>query len=62
MRQRIERGEFQASTLPAGLRVVELGPDVLDAYDPEGLAFVNINTPHDYARARELADRITEDN
>jgi molybdopterin-guanine dinucleotide biosynthesis protein A len=62
MRQRIERGELKASRLPDGLRVVELGPDVLAAYDPEGLTFVNINTPHDYERARDLADRITEDN
>jgi molybdopterin-guanine dinucleotide biosynthesis protein A len=62
MRARIERGQLQASLLPVGVRVVELGRDVIDAYDPDGFAFVNINTPHDYARARNLADRITEEN
>jgi hypothetical protein len=26
------------------------------AYDPYGLMFVNVNTPHDFARAQALAD------
>jgi molybdopterin-guanine dinucleotide biosynthesis protein A len=61
IRERLDHGELQASILPGGLRIAELGPEVLAAYDPNGLLFVNINTPHDYARARDLADRITED-
>ena len=60
IQKRIEHGELQASIPPAGVRIVELGPDVLAAIDPDGLLFVNVNTPHDYARARSLADRITE--
>lgn len=62
MRERIGHGDLRASILPIGVRIAELGPDVLAALDPDGLLFVNINTPHDYARARNLANRITEDN
>jgi GTP:adenosylcobinamide-phosphate guanylyltransferase len=30
---------------------------MLAAYDAEGLLFVNVNTPHDYERARELQEK-----
>jgi molybdopterin-guanine dinucleotide biosynthesis protein A len=64
---RIARGALQASVLPQGLRIVEIGADILAAYDPDGLLFVN--TPHDYKRAKSLielmpeqtGDRITTD-
>lgn len=62
IRQRIERGELQASLPPRGVRVVELGPDVLAALDPGGWMLTNVNTPDDHVRARSLADRITKDN
>jgi molybdenum cofactor guanylyltransferase len=66
----IARGERRAAALPRELRVRELGTQALAACDPDGLLFVNVNTPHDYARARariELMskpskDRITEDD
>ncbi|MEP6919107.1 MAG: molybdenum cofactor guanylyltransferase [Acidobacteriota bacterium] len=66
---RISRGAFKASVLPRGVRVVELGPDIIATYDPEGLIFVNVNTPHDYERAKgaielnpeQSKDRITTD-
>jgi molybdopterin-guanine dinucleotide biosynthesis protein A len=62
IRRRLEHGELAASALPAGLtseglRVVEIGPEKLAAYDADGLLFVNVNTPHDYERARELQGR-----
>lgn len=60
IRDRIDHGELQASIPPSGVRIVELGPDVLATLDPNGLFFVNVNTPHDHARARNLADRITK--
>ena len=68
IRTRIDRGELQASTLPEGVRVSEIGPDVLAALDDDGRLFANVNTPHDYARAAGLIelgpdpaqDRITE--
>ena len=63
IRQRIERGDLAASVLPKNLRVVEIGPEELAAYDGEGLLFVNVNTPHDYERAKELQgrDRIMDE-
>jgi molybdenum cofactor guanylyltransferase len=61
IRERIEHGDLRASVPPAGLRMVELGPDVLAALDPRGAALTNVNTPDDHARARRLADRITQD-
>jgi hypothetical protein len=58
---RVEHGGRQAPVVPGGVRIAELGPDVLAAYDSHGLVFVNINTPHGYARARGSRDRITKD-
>jgi hypothetical protein len=52
---------LQASILPPGVSVVELGPDVLASLDPHGWTFTNVNTPDDHTRARNLADRITEE-
>jgi molybdopterin-guanine dinucleotide biosynthesis protein A len=56
LRERIERGDLQASVLPQGIRIEEIGPEALATYDPHGLLFVNINTPHDYERARSLIE------
>ena len=60
IRARIDRGELQASTLPKGVRITELGPEVLSMDDPEGRLFVNVNTPHDYERAKGLIELKTE--
>ena len=64
IRARIERGRLEASVLPDGVRVVEIGEQALAAYDPHGLLFVNVNTPHDYERANTLLasrDRIMDE-
>jgi len=53
MRERLARGLNEASRLPAGVRVTELDID-------EDVLFVNVNTPHDYERARELSDRMPQ--
>ena len=68
IRRRLENGALRATVLPEGVQVEEIGPEMLAAYDPDGLLFVNVNTPHDYERARDLiesmpqrrADRITD--
>jgi molybdopterin-guanine dinucleotide biosynthesis protein A len=52
--ERIARGERHAAVPPPGVRVVEVGRDELAAFDPEGLLFVNVNTPDEYERARRL--------
>ncbi len=58
IRAQIARGDLRASGVPEAvrgtLRVVEIGPEVLAALDPDDLGFVNVNTPHDYERARNL--------
>ena len=56
MRVRLTRGELEASRLLEGVRVAEVGPETLAAYDPNGLLFVNVNTPHDYERAKEVLE------
>jgi molybdenum cofactor guanylyltransferase len=56
IRERLTRGELEASRLPEGVRVAEVGPETLAAYDPDGLLFVNVNTPHDYERAKALVE------
>jgi molybdopterin-guanine dinucleotide biosynthesis protein A len=56
IRARIECGRLEASVLPEGVRVVEVGAEALAAYDPHGLVFVNVNTPHDYERANTLLE------
>jgi molybdopterin-guanine dinucleotide biosynthesis protein A len=64
---RIARGELRMTDLLDTLRVRELGHDALGPYD-EDKVFENVNTPHDYARAKgrveldekPFEDRITE--
>ena len=60
IRSRLERGELEASVLPGRVKVVEVGPEVLAAYDPDGLLFINVNTPHDYERATEVFNRLSK--
>ena len=67
IRERIERGVLSLHGLRDVLHVREVGPEALgpDAGDE---AFENVNTPHDYERARRsieldakpMKDRITE--
>ena len=56
IRSRIERGDLRAQSLPEGVLVEEIGPEALATYDPDGLLFVNVNTPHDYERAQGLSE------
>jgi molybdopterin-guanine dinucleotide biosynthesis protein A len=47
IRDRLARGMNEASRLPAGVRVTEFDVD-------DETFFVNVNTPHDYERAKEI--------
>jgi molybdenum cofactor guanylyltransferase len=63
VRDRIARGDLRMTALVAALRVRELGHEALAPYDGEAL-FENVNTPHDYARAKgrvELDEKPSED-
>jgi molybdopterin-guanine dinucleotide biosynthesis protein A len=53
--RRIERGQLKAALVVEELRVEEIGPEILASCDPDGLLFVNVNTPHDYERAQEVS-------
>lgn len=62
-RSRIERGALQVAGLLDDVRVRVLGPDALAPYDA-GALFTNVNTPHDYERARgwvEVNEKPSED-
>jgi len=52
IRNRLDRGERHAASLPGGVQVIEVGPEEIAAFDPHGLLFVNVNTPTDFAEAR----------
>jgi molybdenum cofactor guanylyltransferase len=66
IRARMEQGALHAARLPQGVRIAEVGPDMLGMDDR---LFLNVNTPHDYERAKGLIelkpdpteDRITTD-
>ena len=60
IRSRLEAGDLKASVMPAGVRVEVIGPEDLAAYDPDGLLFVNVNTPHEYERARALIEGMPQ--
>jgi molybdopterin-guanine dinucleotide biosynthesis protein A len=53
-RARIAGGDLRAAIRPEGVRVIEIGPEELAAYDPDGLLLANVNTPHDYERIVSL--------
>ena len=55
IRRRLDRGHLAAQLVVAELRVEEIGPEVLARCDPDGLLFVNVNTPHDYEQAQALS-------
>jgi molybdopterin-guanine dinucleotide biosynthesis protein A len=57
IRRRLERRQLEASVLPEGVKVAEIAPEMLAAYDVDGRLFVNVNTPHDYERAQQLLER-----
>ena len=50
---RIESGDLRVGDALADLAVRELGPDELAPFDPDGRLLLNVNTPDDYARARD---------
>jgi hypothetical protein len=60
VRRRIERGLLKAASLAEEVRVEVIGPEELATYDPDGLMFVNVNTPHDYERAKNVINRMPE--
>jgi molybdenum cofactor guanylyltransferase len=56
IRQRLDRGELEAAAMPEGVSVKEIAAAALDAFGPDDLLFANVNTPHDYERARTIVE------
>jgi molybdopterin-guanine dinucleotide biosynthesis protein A len=56
LRARIDAGALRIVDAIAELDVREIGPDELTPFDPDGRLLININTPDDYARAREAVE------
>jgi molybdopterin-guanine dinucleotide biosynthesis protein A len=54
VRRRIESGRLKVQDLFEAIRVRELGPAEVAAFDPDGRLFLNVNTPDDLARAGRL--------
>ncbi|HET7618150.1 MAG TPA: molybdenum cofactor guanylyltransferase [Vicinamibacterales bacterium] len=57
---RIARGALRAAPLEPDLRVREIAPEVVAEFDRDGLLFANVNTPHDYERARAAEELRSE--
>jgi len=55
LRARIDAGDVTVGAALEGLAVCEIGPDELAPFNRDGRLLLNINTPDDYARARDLA-------
>jgi molybdopterin-guanine dinucleotide biosynthesis protein A len=55
LRRRIEQGALKVVDLLADVRVRELGPDEIAAFDPDGLLLLNVNTADDVVRADRAA-------
>lgn len=51
----VAREERWAARPPEHVRLVEIGPEEVAVFDPHGLLVVNVNTPHDYERARRMS-------
>ena len=51
VRTRIARGQRRLLDLAGALRVAEVGPEEVAAFDPDGMLLFNVNTPADHARA-----------
>jgi molybdopterin-guanine dinucleotide biosynthesis protein A len=60
IRRRLDAGDLKASVLPQGVQVEVIGPEDLAKCDPHGLLFVNVNTPHEYERAKALIEGMPQ--
>ncbi|HXV79482.1 MAG TPA: NTP transferase domain-containing protein [Candidatus Binatia bacterium] len=51
LKVQLERGEFRPVYLFDKVHTCKIGEAAIRRFDPEGLSFLNMNTPDDYARA-----------
>jgi molybdopterin-guanine dinucleotide biosynthesis protein A len=51
LRDQLERGELRPISVYKKVRTLEVHDEEIRRFDPEGLSFLNMNTPEDYASA-----------
>ena len=51
LKDQLDRGELRPISLYKKVRTREVAPDEIRRFDPEGLSFLNMNTPEDYQAA-----------
>jgi len=51
LKEQLDRGELRPVYLFDKVRTCKVGEDEIRRFDPEGLSFLNMNTPEDYQRA-----------
>jgi molybdopterin-guanine dinucleotide biosynthesis protein A len=51
LRLQLERGELRPVFLYEKVRTLKVGEETIRGFDPEGLSFLNMNTPEDYRNA-----------
>jgi molybdenum cofactor guanylyltransferase len=54
LRQQLDRGELRPISLYSKVRTREIREDEIRRLDPEGLSFLNMNSPEDYQAALEM--------
>ena len=59
IRRRLAARALKVTQFLADVRVREIGPEEIARFDPEGILFLNVNTPDDYARALAQLDPRT---
>jgi len=57
IRRRLLAGHRKVTGFYEDIRVREVGPEELAMFDPHGMLFHNVNTPEDYALAKEWLRR-----
>jgi molybdopterin-guanine dinucleotide biosynthesis protein A len=58
LKEQLERGELRPIFLYDKVRTRKIGEDEIRRLDPEGLSFLNMNTPEDYEEALKRWERM----
>jgi molybdenum cofactor guanylyltransferase len=62
LKEQLDRGELRPIYLFDKVRTLKIGEDEIRLFDPEGLSFLNMNTPDDYERALQRWSELKENN
>jgi molybdopterin-guanine dinucleotide biosynthesis protein A len=54
IRARLDQNRLQIKGFYPGQHILEISPEVLGAFDPEGRMFLNVNTPEDLHKLRSF--------